>query len=112
MISHRLGRNASTKQKIDLTEWQQHLQLRIDDFHARAAQHWPVDDEDLWLEGRQAEPPDILPSDSEEEIPPSLDQSLVHEGPKKTLILLPSNIGLARCIALGYESFCKQEKCL
>jgi len=41
--------------------------LRIDDFQDRAAQLWPVDDEDLWLEGTMADLPDILPSDTDEE---------------------------------------------
>jgi hypothetical protein len=63
------------------------------------------------VEGRASEPLDILPPDSEEdEISPFLDQPLAHEGPEKALLLLPSNIGLARCIALGYQSFANQEK--
>lgn len=63
------------------------------------------------MEGRASEPLDILPPDSEEdEISPFLDQPLAHEGPEKALLLLPSNIGLARCIALGYQSFANQEK--
>jgi hypothetical protein len=89
------------------------LQSRIDDFHVAAAQLWPVDDEDIWLEGRAADPLSILPTDSEEEedpFPPN--QSIAREGPEKALLLLPSNIGLARCIALGYELHAKQEKAL
>ena len=110
-VSRRLGRNASTKERLDLAERQQCLQSRIDDFHIAAAQLWPVDDEDLWLEGRAVDPLDILPSDSEEEsfFP---NQSIAHEGPEKAILLLPSNIGLARCIALRYESFANQEKAL
>ena len=109
-ISRRLGRNASVKQRLDLSERQQHLQSRIDDFHFGAAQLWPVDDEDLWLEG-VVEPLGILPTDSEEEdmLPR---QSIAREGPEKALLLLPSNIGLEKCIALGYETFAAQEKAL
>jgi hypothetical protein len=66
MISCRLGRNASVKECLDLSERQQRLQSRIDDFHIGAAQLWPVNDEDLWLEGA-VEPLEILPMDSEEE---------------------------------------------
>jgi len=72
-----------------------------------------VDDEDIWLEGRGvADPLDILPTDSEEEELSPLNQPTSYRGPEKALLLLPSNIGLARCIALGYESFAKQEKTL
>ena len=110
-ISRRLGRNASSKERLDLAERQQCLQSRIDDFHASAAQLWPVDDEDLWLE-QAVDPLDILPTDSEEEDLFSPNQPIAHEGPEKALLLLPSNIGLARCIALGYKPFAEQEKAL
>ena len=111
-ISRRLGRNASVKERLDLVERQQRLQSRIDDFHVSAAQLWPVDDEDLWLEGQAGEPLNILPTDSEEE-----EEFLPHhpfgrEGPEKALLLLPSNIGLDKCVALGYKSFAQQEKAL
>lgn len=111
-ISRRLGRNASIKERLDLAERQQRLQTRIDDFHVSAAQLWPVDDEDLWLEGRAVESIDILPTDSEEEeeFPPH--HAVAREGPEKALLLLPSMIGLDKCIALGYESFAQQEKAL
>jgi hypothetical protein len=86
--------------------------LRIDNFHDRAAQLWPVDDEDIWLEGMAADPHNILPSDSEEEDVSPSNHPILRDGPEQTLLLLPSNIGLARCIALGYEPFAKQEKAL
>jgi len=109
-ISHRLGRNASVKEHLELSEHQQHLQSRIDDFHVGAAQLWPVDDDDLWLEGA-VEPLGILPTDSEEEdVLPH--HSIAREGPEKAFLLLPSNIGLDKCIALGYKSFVEQEKAL
>jgi hypothetical protein len=114
-ISRRLGRNASVKERLDLAERWQRLQSRIDDFHSGAAQLWPVDEEDLWLEGGAVDPPDILPSDSEEDEEEDFfgaHQSTALGGPEKDLLLLPSNIGLARCIALGYESFARQEKAL
>jgi hypothetical protein len=112
-ITRRLGHNASAKEKLDLAERQQRLQLKIDDFHDRAAQLWPVNYEDLWLEGTAAADPHIvLPSDSEEEESFPLSHPVVREGPEHTLLLLPSNIGLTRCIALGYEPFAKQEKAL
>jgi hypothetical protein len=111
-LARRLGRDASTKDNLDFAERQQRLQSRIDDFHVSAAQLWPVDDDDLWLEGGAVDPLDILPSDSEEEDLFSQNQPIAHEGPEKALLLLPSTIGLARCIALGYESFARQEKAL
>ena len=110
-LARRLGRNASTKEKIDLAERQQRLQSRLDDFHVRAAQLWPVDDDDLWLEGGSVDPLDILPSDSEEEFS-SDNRPIACDGPEKSLMLLPSNIGSARCAALGYETFARQEKAL
>src|SRR6266481_1732774 len=97
-ISRRLGRNASTKERLDLAERQLRLQSRIDDFHVGAAQLWPVDEEDLWLEGGAVDPLDILPTDSEEEEEEEFfrtRQSVAQEGPEKALLLLPSNIGLA-----------------
>jgi hypothetical protein len=110
-ITRRLGRKTSTKEKLELVERQQRLQLRIDDYQNRAAQLWPVDDDDVWLEGEAVDPSDLLPSDSEEDLfLPS--QTVVQEGPEKAVLLLPSNIGLSRCIELGYEPFVKQEKAL
>src|ERR1700732_4778624 len=85
-ISHRLGRNVSTKECLDLVERQLCLQLRIDDFHVSAAQLWPVDEEDLWLEGGVVDPPDILPTDSEEEEEEEFFQtcqSIACKGPEK-----------------------------
>jgi hypothetical protein len=114
-LSRRIGRNASTKERLDLAERQLRLQSRIDGFHVGAAQLWPVDEEDLWLEGGTVDPPDILPTDSEEEEGEEFFQtcqSVTREGPENAPLLLPSNIGLARCIALGYESFAQQEKAL
>ena len=116
-VLRRLGRNATVKERLDIVERQQRLQSRIDNFHIGAAQLWPVDDEDLWLEGRIGEPLDILPTDSEEEEEEEEEESLPHhpmgrEGPEKALLLLPSNIGLDKCIALGYQSFVQQEKAL
>jgi len=111
-ISRRLGRNASVKERLDLAERQQRLQTRIDDFHVSAAQLWPVDDEDIWLEGRAIDPLDILPTDSEEEEDFLPQQHIDREGAEKALLLLPSNIGLDKCIALGYEPFARQEKVL
>jgi hypothetical protein len=58
-----------------------------------------------------ADLPDLLPSDTDEEDLFS-SQSIVRGGPEKALLLLPSNIGLTRCIALGYEPFARQEKAL
>jgi len=110
-ISHRLGRNASVKECLDLSERQQRLQSRIDDFHVGAAQLWPVNDEDLWLDGA-VEPLEILPTDSEEEEDVLPHHPIAREGPEKAFLLLPSNIGLDKCIALGYKSFAEQEKAL
>jgi hypothetical protein len=110
-ISRRLGRNPSVKERLDLSERQQRLQSRIDDFHLSAAQLWPVDDDDLWLE-ETVEPPGILPTDSEEEEDVLSHQPVAREGPEKAFLLLPSNIGLDKCIALGYKSFAAQEKAL
>ncbi len=110
-ISRRLGRNASVKERLDLSERQQRLQSRIDDFHVGAAQLWPVDDDDLWLEGA-VEPFEILPTDSEEEEDVLPHHPIAQEGPEKAFLLLPSNIGLDKCIALGYKSFAEQEKAL
>jgi len=92
---------------------QQRLQLRINDFQNRATQLWPVDNDNLWLEGTAADPSVLLPSDSEEEEELfSSSQVIVQEGPERAVLLLPSNIGLDRCIALGYETFVMQEKAL
>src|SRR5882762_6851430 len=99
-ISHRLGRNASVKERLDLVERQQCLQSRIDDFHISTAQLGPVDDKDLWLERQASEPLDILPTDSKEEEEFLPHHPFGHEGPKKALLLLPSNIGLDKCVAL------------
>lgn len=110
-LLRRLGHRASIKENLDLAERQQRLQLRIDDFQDRAAQLWPVDDDDLWLEGTACDPPNILPSDSEEEDVYS-SRTTSHDGPEKAFLLLPSNIGLARCIVLGYGPFATQEKAL
>jgi hypothetical protein len=74
-------------------------------------QLWPVDDDDLWMEGTAADAADLLPSDSEEELFSS-SQTTAQEGPEKAVLMLPSNIGLARCITLGYETFVMQEKAL
>jgi hypothetical protein len=110
-IRRRLGHNISIKEKLELVERQQRLQLRINNFQTRAAQLWPVDDSDIWLEGIAADPPD-LPSDSEGEDLVSSTQPVLQDDSEKAFLLLPSNIGLARCISLGYESFAKQEKAL
>ena len=109
-VTRRLGRKTSTKEKLELAGRQQRLQLRIDDFQSHASQLWPVDDDDIWLEGTIIDPTNLLPSDSEEEELFSSNNDAVQEGPEKALLLLPSNIGLAKCIALGYENFIKQEK--
>jgi len=94
-------------------ERQHRLQSRIDEFHDSAAKMWPpIDDEDLWLEERPVEPLDILPTDSEEEEEFIPHHPITREGPEKALLLLPSNIGLDKCVALGYGSFAEQEKAL
>jgi hypothetical protein len=111
-VSRRLGRNPSMKENIDLAERQQRLQLRIDDFQERAAQLWPVDDDEMWLERAVDDPSNILPSDSEEEELFPSSEPITCEGPEKALLLLPSNVGLARCTELGYELFAEQEKAL
>src|SRR5882762_11070650 len=77
-LAHRLGRNASTKEKLDLAGRRQHLQSRLDEFHVCASQFWPVDDDDLWLEGGMVDPLDILPSDSDKEELPPQNQPVTH----------------------------------
>ena len=117
-VIKKMGRQPSTLEKLEVAQKRERLQARIDLFHRRALEFWPLDSLDADLEFRHNEdPPGVDGSDSEDDeedgnnpLQASPLEDLI--APERQPLLLPSNMGLQVCHRLGYFKFMEQEKTL
>jgi hypothetical protein len=93
------------------------LQTQIDEFHQKAIPFWglgPDGDEDDWddIQPISTDMPFVhsdTDEDDEDDIFGQSSQLDSPSVPERRPILLPSTLGKARCIQLGYTSFAEQE---
>jgi hypothetical protein len=100
---------------VDIAQWRERLQSRINSFDQQATEFWVPESFDVSLDGPNYEEQDIVPSDSEDEFKDeenvfllSLLKDLLC--PETVALLLPSNIGLQACQDAGYMTFVRQEQ--
>lgn len=115
-LVRKLGRKASTTDRLEVAEKRERLQARIDKFHRQATEFWPPHSNDMRLHDPGREGGENLASSDTED---DSDDDVFEDGPSEDLdlperqpLLLPSNLGLDVCQEQGYMAFVEQEKTL